>query len=374
MARRIAVTAPTAAERSVGSTRARTTTPRSAPIARQVGRSAAPALTARTSAWPTERARADQHGHREQEQSTLLDVADLPHLAHPEERGGALDVGRPAGDPLDVLLELREVPLAALEVNELVRQADHLVAVLPVEADRRHLVLRRRRGLDDADDPHLLTEALRVPREGKPRRQPAEVRRQLLGVRERRAEIQPVLPAHHLVHDDLVGAAWIGLAAVDQRLRAQPHRPGGLRDEPGLGPLRALDAHQERKEERVDRLHLGKVGHGPLLGRVVLRVVREDRRGGDVRDLHEARCGRLGAARPCDRGAREPDRDPGEQAEHHPRPPAAAQVGPHPQPHRTHRRPPVTGTSSADHTPATSGRASPLRRRGGCPHPRRGAS
>ena len=48
--------------------------PRSAPIARHVGRSAAPALTAARQRLPDEHAADDEHGEREQQEPVLLDV------------------------------------------------------------------------------------------------------------------------------------------------------------------------------------------------------------------------------------------------------------------------------------------------------------
>ena len=61
---------------------------RSAPIARHVGRSAALAETARTSAWPDEHAAAEERGEREQQQSVALEVGDVQRLADAVELEG----------------------------------------------------------------------------------------------------------------------------------------------------------------------------------------------------------------------------------------------------------------------------------------------
>ena len=139
------VTAPTAATIVVGSTMPRTSIDRLAPIARHVGASAAPAVTARTSACPTSTPPPMSAASANRRRPLRSTSAMFSHLAEPEQVRAPLDVHGVAHDLLHLVLELHEMPFAPAQRDEHVDRPDDPIGVLAVEAgrDRRRLVGRR---------------------------------------------------------------------------------------------------------------------------------------------------------------------------------------------------------------------------------------
>ena len=78
---------------------------RSAPMARQVGRSAALGRHRPHERLAHQHAPTDERGQREQEQTVALEVGDVPRLANAVEVGGVLDVHRVPEDAPDAVVK-----------------------------------------------------------------------------------------------------------------------------------------------------------------------------------------------------------------------------------------------------------------------------
>ena len=341
---------------------------RSAPMARQVGRSAALADTVRTSAWPTSTPPPTSAADREQEQPVALEVGDVPRLANAVEVGGVLDVHRVPEDAPDARGEGGDRLRAAAQVDELVDDLGHVRAVLGVEAAGRDPAGVARHRLGDADHAQLLPERLGAGRGLELRRDLAEVR---LPDDHRGAEVEVEAVAGVLVDDDLVGACRIGEAPRHQWAgqdgdRRRGHREQGRADRAQLPRLEDLggDAHHERvglrdAREARDRSSLLGAERG---------VVDEQRGRRDVRGGHVVRDRVGGAASAGPARGGHPDRRAGQEAEQQPGPPPRPQLRPGPDPRRAHRRR-CSCTPRANHPPGARerGEATPDR---GRPAPR----